>query len=226
MDNEKTAENEQYTKDPEYFDETSASERENHRKLMQECERGEVLLGVDTIISRKFFTELSTTEIRNAIKQEASLAKWVVTVIYCLSNVNIFLILPILSIFVFGWWSPFAIVGIFAIWGISKSTAVIGHHPAGILPARSPTIRRHQRISPSNRFWLRFLCLVIGVMIAIYLQRGWAFNAWVTLVSSIPLIEKLLYFFSKMFLEAIIMNNAIAWRLFNGKGAKVVPKSK
>lgn len=106
---------------------------QNYSEIVSKTHKGEILIGIEPAVARRFFTTTDRKIIESEIGQSLSGQALTINLIMIFAWISMFTV-DILSIFAFKWWSIAIIPGIFIAHMIYQSKASLaGQHIWGVL---------------------------------------------------------------------------------------------
>lgn len=103
---------------------------DEHQELVEREEQGHVLIGVDRVVARKFFTDTSHREVQAEIGESLYLDRLIVKTSFVLGYVLVLLGLAA-SVWAFGWWALLAVPFTIVLWGAYLAASSRGNAGVG-----------------------------------------------------------------------------------------------
>ena len=161
------------------------------------AEKGEITVGVEPAIARRFFTDDKYAEFRSSVREQLILERFIVTASLILGP-----LILVASFWwawsAFGWWSVLVIPVTALLWFIQHGATSVGR------PA----------------FW----ALASSVGLLLFLDLGQKPNPvylWLTALFSAVLMSRVAYQCASSFLRSLVLRNRKAYSLFLGSAVFV-----
>lgn len=167
----------------------------NYQDFVKRAESGEILIGIEPALARKFFTDTDQSAIQQEIGESLFISRFFVKAVWLLEFVCL-LVGIVASIIALGWYSaiaiPLMIVGFFVLGGMAS----VGTQKVGGA----------------------ILLVVISISLAYYFRdKGIALVIWLVLLPLPYFFTRLTYKLSTFFLRALSLRNEKVFNLLYDK---------
>lgn len=96
-----------------------------HQELVEQSNKEKIAIGIDTTLSRKFYTKLSLSEIEEQTGESPKLEKYIIQIAN-MGNPILLLFSIIFAIFAFKWWALLTIPAFIVVFLFFRSAATMG----------------------------------------------------------------------------------------------------
>ncbi|MDQ7839183.1 MAG: hypothetical protein RDU59_11915 [Thermodesulfobacteriota bacterium] len=167
----------------------------NYQGFVKQAERGEILIGIEPALARKFFTDTEHKAIQQEIGEALFIERFFVKAVWLLEFISL-LAGVVASIFALGWYSaiaiPVMIVGVFILGGkASMGTQKIG-----------------------GAVFLVIFCFFLAFY---FREKGPALFLWLVLLPMPYFFARLTYKLATFFLRALSLRNEKVFNLLYDK---------
>jgi len=97
----------------------------NHKEIVKREERGEIVIGIDPAVARRFFTSTDHRSVQQEIGEALFIERFFVKALFCLGVLSL-LAGIVASIFAIKWWSVLGIPMMIVSWFILGGRASMG----------------------------------------------------------------------------------------------------
>jgi len=164
----------------------------NHSSIVDEIASGRVLMGVEPMIARRFYTNLKTSERQKLCGEKTAVEAILVKSCQVIEAVCL-LVSLILVPFIIGWWTVLWAPLLLGSWFYGRGRASLGTTPAW-------------------PFLAVFITGVIGAVV--FVSQGLLFSILLALIVSPVLFAKFSYMLSEIFLRRLVLRNEKAFQFF------------
>lgn len=170
----------------------------DYKELVERAERGEILIGVDTTVARRFFTDTRHSAIEESIGEALFVERFFVKTCFALSYVCLFAGM-VICVFALKWFSLIAIPVTVVVSFVSVASACKG----------------------GQKIWGAFLPLIVFALLAYYLRHRGAFTVlWLVLLPLPYFFARMTYYLATMFVRLLVLRNEKAFNLLGSEGIR------
>ena len=164
----------------------------NHSSIIDEIASGKVLMGVEPMISRRFYTNLRTSERQKLCGEKVVAGAFLVRSCQVIEGICLLASL-VFAPFIIGWWTVLLVPLLLWCWLYGRGQVSLGTMP--VLPF--------------------FLVFIGGIIIAFArVSQGLLFPILLVLIVSPVLFAKCSYMLSEIFLRRLVLRNEKAFQFF------------
>jgi hypothetical protein len=163
----------------------------NHAEIVRREEQGEILIGIEPAVARKFFTDTKHQEIQQEIGEPLYIERFFVRLFFYLSGLSL-LAGIVVSVLVIKWYSVVAIPLMLIGWFILSGKASMGKQKLGY----------------------PFVLVILSLILVYFLRsKGIAISIWIVLIPLPYFFSQLTYKTATVFLRALSIRNEKAFNL-------------
>jgi hypothetical protein len=167
----------------------------SYQNIVKQAERGEILVGVEPALARKFFTDTSHKTIQQEIGEALYIERFSVKAVWVLEFISL-LAAIITSVFALGWYSaiaiPLMIIGLFMLGGMASMGK--------------------QRMGGALS-----LVIICSILAYVFREKGTSLTLWLVLLPTPYFFARLTYKLATVFLRALSLRNERAFNLLRDK---------
>jgi len=168
----------------------------NHKEIVEREEKGEILIGIEPAVARRFFTDTNHRVVQQEIGEALFVERFFVKAFFWLAVLSL-LAGIVASIFAIKWYSVLAIPLMVVSWFVLGGMASMG----------------------SQKLGAAIGSVIICFVLAYYLiDKGIAVTIWLTLLPLPYFLDRLTYKSATVFLRCLSIRNERAFNLLFNKG--------
>ena len=168
----------------------------NYQEFVKQAERGEILVGIDPAVARKFFTDTDHEAVQKEIGEPLFVERFFAKTVWLFEFITLFAG-AIASIFALAWYSAIVIPLMIVVFFIFGGKASMGTQKIG------------------GAVLLVIICLVLAFYFS---DKGLALFLWLILLPMPYFFARLTYKLSTVFLRALSLRNEKVFNMLNDKG--------
>jgi len=169
---------------------------EDYAEFVKQAKRGEILIGVEPAVARRFFTDTDSSFVKEKIGESLTMERFFVKSVWLLDYVSLLAGL-IFCVLALKWYSVIAIPIMLLSWFFLSSQASGARQTIG------------------GAFLLVAFCFLLTFGLR---SRGTMMIIWLILLPLPYFFVRLTYLFATIFLRTLVVRNEHAFHLLYGKG--------